>query len=809
MSSRLIIDSVEIEGFKVFKSRVSFNFIEGINVIHGPIGSGKSSIIQSIEFALYGSQMEMRERVARLIDLINENSDEASVTLRLGGNVIVRRLRRRGDAAYQALTINGNRASDSDIVAMLRIDDDDFERFVSINHKTLEELVYGPVKRRTLAIDRLFGLEFLEVLGDTLPVKQVNEAINERKQRLANIREVEDLLRKYGSIKAAMDKKNSLAAKIDSIREQIKSISSAYVELANRRSKYVEAIKKVEEQYTRYLHVRERLRQLEEELKGIREEDYGETLIKGSLEVVRRMLVPRLESAMLQDLAEKLEKASTIDELLELSFNGVNALDNKVHELEEDLEARRRSRDELSRLIDRIRDELSSITERVNALEKGAKQYVEYAKKYGDLSKVKADLESARAEYSELETMTRVKSSALEILNYLIREIELHGEATCPVYGFKVTRDRLSELKERLNSLRDELSRLRIMEIRERISELERVSIEMESLYNQYTQYQELISKAEEYKAQLNQYLERLQKLERSITDLERRIKEYRGIVELARRRIEEAEAKYLILRKIRERDSLRLEEANLLNELKGSGVNLEEAVSIDEAIRDMERKMDELRRSLEEATAEYMQLDTVLSRISHGDVDVEKLLSEVKELEEINARFQRVLSRLKDIQGRVRADVAGIIQSKVASMFKQLYPYSDLEGISVKLKWRRDGGSDYVLYAIRGGRDVPVSRLSDGQRLTLAQSFVLAVYKLMNHNAGFILMDEPIPYVDISAKETFSQTIIKAVAEGMIRQVILATQDDRLVDALIRNAEGGGIKVNLIKLQRPGINPT
>ncbi|MFP3301646.1 MAG: AAA family ATPase [Caldivirga sp.] len=804
MSNRLTITSLELEGFRVFKGRVGFNFIDGINIIHGPIGSGKSSIIQAIEFALYGNQLEARERVAKLSDLINEESSEASVTLRLGNNMIVRRLTRRGDSTYQSLTLNGNRVPDEEVVALLGIDNDDFERFILVSHKTLEELVYGPVKRRTIAIDRLFGLEFLEILGNVLPIRQVNEAIEARKQRLASIREVEDLLRRYGSIKAAVDRRSRLAAEVEGIRDQIKSISSAYVELANRRSKYLEAIRKVEEQYTRYLYVRERLRQLEEELRGVREEDYGETLIKGSLEVIRHMLMPRLETAMLQDLAERLEKATTIDELLELSYSGVNALNGKVRELEEELEEMRRSREELNRLIERARGELASITERLNNLEKAARQYSEYAKRYGDLSKVKADLEEARARYSELEATARVKASALEVLNYLIREIELHGEATCPVYGFKVTQDKLGELKERASGLQRELSELRVIDVKNRISELEGVAVEMENLYNQYLQYQELTNRAGEYKAQLSQYLDKLQRVERSIADLERRIREYKSVVELASKRLEETEKRYLIHRKLKERDSLRAEEDRLLNELKGSGVNLEEAVSVDEAMRDMERRMDELRKRLEEATAEYMQLDTVLSRVSQGEVDVEKLLSEVKELEDINARFQRILGRLREVQGKVRGRVVEMIQSNVANLFRQLYPYSDLEGITVRLKERRGGGSDYVLYATRGGRDVPISRLSDGQRLTLAQSFVLAVYRLMQHNAGFILMDEPIPYVDVNAKETFSATITKAVEEGVIRQVILATQDNELLEALLRNADRGNVKSNVIKLQRP-----
>lgn len=119
-------------------------FGDGINVIHGPVGSGKTSIVQAIEYALYGTQLEVKERVSKLADLINEDSNSSLVRLVLTDGIeITRELKRSGETARESPTamIEGTRYKGDDVnpkvIEFLGVDDDDFERFVLVTHRTL------------------------------------------------------------------------------------------------------------------------------------------------------------------------------------------------------------------------------------------------------------------------------------------------------------------------------------------------------------------------------------------------------------------------------------------------------------------------------------------------------------------------------------------------------------------------------------------------------------------------------------------------------------------------------------------------
>lgn len=118
------IGKIELINFKVFKGEKIFELGPGLTLIHGPIGVGKSSLIQSIEYALYGEQLEIKEKIARLSDLINEDSDYAKVggiSFLDGKNRlnIERSLVRQKDSARQEIIIDGNKGDENELSKLI------------------------------------------------------------------------------------------------------------------------------------------------------------------------------------------------------------------------------------------------------------------------------------------------------------------------------------------------------------------------------------------------------------------------------------------------------------------------------------------------------------------------------------------------------------------------------------------------------------------------------------------------------------------------------------------------------------------
>ncbi|HDI31693.1 MAG TPA: SMC family ATPase, partial [Thermofilum sp.] len=77
----LVLREIKVRGFKAFKDEVWFKIDKPIFILTGPIGSGKSSILDAIEYGLYGRTKDVRRRIIKREDLINDFSNKLQVSL--------------------------------------------------------------------------------------------------------------------------------------------------------------------------------------------------------------------------------------------------------------------------------------------------------------------------------------------------------------------------------------------------------------------------------------------------------------------------------------------------------------------------------------------------------------------------------------------------------------------------------------------------------------------------------------------------------------------------------------------------------
>ena len=88
----MIIKRISVENFRSYKSQ-EINFPKGSTLLSGDIGTGKTTILLAIEFALFGLQPGQKGNY-----LLRSNSDEAKVILEFetdGKNVNIERTLKR------------------------------------------------------------------------------------------------------------------------------------------------------------------------------------------------------------------------------------------------------------------------------------------------------------------------------------------------------------------------------------------------------------------------------------------------------------------------------------------------------------------------------------------------------------------------------------------------------------------------------------------------------------------------------------------------------------------------------------------
>jgi len=782
------IGELILEDFRGFRGRHRVSFIDGINVIHGPVGSGKSSVIQAIEYAIYGNQLEVKERISKLADLINEDSGRAVVRLTLTGASIMRELRRIGDSVreYMELIIDGSTISDEDearsrLMELLGIDEEDFERFILVTHRTLEGFIYGAKTRRNILIDKLFGLEILENIRRAIPMAQLERMINELRYKLASLSELPQVLAKYGSVERARARLEELRSSISELRREEEELSLEYSRLLEERGRIMASFRNLEELYRDYTEVRLRRSSLEGELRG---EGPSEVSVRILLEQLRDELVNRLEEYALVSDADELGGLAVRDmgEALLRIYEGFRKLVRLREKLIEDRDELLRARSDLSLSIERLKVTVRELELRLNQLEPSLREYLSIIEPYGNINALRAKVEEARVRARE----TKLREALIEVIKHALMEART-GRTQCPVCGRSI---RVSQIEEKLRELERAVSEDL------GLGQLEEALRRAESLKPLVDEYDALSARLRETKSQLESLTDRLESIEKTLRDLERRIERLGTFLEGFKSKLDNADSMVATLRKRRELEELRKKERELLSKLSSAGFDVNLMNEIEGRIRHVEDRLMRVRVRLREDSAELSRLELALSKLGPGD-DPSLLRRRLEYLEDLYSRLGRIKDGLRDVQGKAREIMVKRIRDNVDEIFKFLYPYPDLSGAGIEID---PEGGDYVLYAVRRGRRVPVPRLSDGQRLALALSFILAVNKSTRHNVEFLLMDEPIPYVDSNMREAFAKLLSQLVRGGFVRQVIIATQSEELVNDIVRELGNASKVIRIIK---------
>jgi len=206
----LKIKKVEIEGFRGFTQKTSIEFENPITLLHGGNHQGKSSVLNAIEWCLYGDECigeksGIRERVGKgemAWRVVNDKSEKAQVKLEIegeqGGFTITRTEAKGKGKKGKSIKIslpNGTEKevdeADQEIARLLRVSFKDFATTVYQHQETIHDFVMQKPSEQSDVMDRLLGLsDYRNILdgikkSDVLKVqRELSEEFNEFQTRL-------------------------------------------------------------------------------------------------------------------------------------------------------------------------------------------------------------------------------------------------------------------------------------------------------------------------------------------------------------------------------------------------------------------------------------------------------------------------------------------------------------------------------------------------------------------------------------------------------------------------------------------------
>jgi len=750
-----LIREVELSNFRSI-SNGKVVLTRGINFIHGLNGAGKSTFLDAVAFALYGSEWARKSGV-KLQSFVKLGRGMAKVRVTLAGEDDQYTVQRviAGDKldAHQTYIIDGDghkvAARDKEVTAfiekMLGIDADLFTRLLYIRQGEIRAILDNDKSGRN-RLDSVIKIDALTKLQDSV-IKEIRRSIEK------------DVAALDGQAKELSRQLSVTSTRLKEMEERITRINGELME-KEKEGKELEA----------------KLSELEGEARGLEEKE-------------KEAYTLRIQLSQLMDKEKSLKAKLS---RLENELRSVVEERKRIEELRKRLDALRPKAERYGELRKR-EEELRKDHEELGKLEKEAAikddqlMDIEY-----ELEQEKSEAEELRGEIKELEEKEKERREAMEEarsqlreaennraaieveLKHVETEIELlrRGGSTCPLCGrsltiteaeellrkredkanelrnrlrektreIEETQRRLRDAEEALNRLRSELSRKR-----GRLEDLEgRINQEVNKLNQVRGELEDIRNRIERLKPRGEEY----EKIEEEIRGIRGEAEEYEKIEEEYRKRMEQLSGHT-------ENEAAMLREQ--LIEVQREGENITARLQVLEPMLvkagETKKKLEETKKKLEEVRAMGAELRGALTQLINETEKTRQEESNIRNrLEEARRRLgglQSSLSTLNMLGDAVEAAKPLIRKAFIDAMNEELREaFTALRHKEAYVDIRMDG--DYDIYVKRGdGKEIPLEALSMGEKNLVALIFRYAMAKVILGRIPIIMLDEPTEHLD------------------------------------------------------------
>ncbi|MCK4336180.1 MAG: AAA family ATPase [Candidatus Aenigmarchaeota archaeon] len=740
-----------------------FSFSKSVNALIGIMGSGKTSVMQAIAFALFGTFSGLSSRRLGLDDLIMKkphSKDFASVEIEFavdGKNYVVKRTIEKGKGTTSAEIREGEKLLEvnpqgvtREVQRILQMDYDLFQRAVYSEQNALDYFLQIPKGKRMQQIDSMLKLDRYEKARESA-VSIRNKIFERRKERLRIIEDLKE--RKFDQ------RISDLNIEIAGKQEEAGLLEEKVLKVEVKRRKLSEKVVSYEGDHELFNEVAKKT----------------ESLVSRVSEMERQIKSKRL----------KLKGMKISKEILGKLTKEIVSLEVKIEERENEVRIlRERVSSKNSRILflrDQIKESklrLSESKEKEMGMKKLEKLLGENPEK--NLGEMLDNLETAKKKLYSLEARKKEIERGLT-------ELEGAGEK-CPVCESKLTKTRKSELIEH------RLVHMGEIEVKAREAE-EKISKETRKIDT----FRESVKKYNEIKRDL-----------KDIVPLKEKIKENEGKIALVRKEvgkivseIRKKEKEEKNLRKTLEGLSVKkgrtedlLGEKEELENLRGEKGGLEKQMKgLKTQMRILERKLKgmdikSLRIELQEAVGLSRGMEIKLKDLEEILKDKVSILKEFEEQRDTFLKYKEEVSKyekviesmdifvsvLRNTQNQLRDEFLKTVNYIMNEIWGELYPYRDFSEIRILVE------KDYVLQLKGTMGWVNVDLVSGGERSLASLALRIAFSLAFTPNLRWLILDEPTHNLDANAIEHFG-SVLRDRMESIIDQVFLITHEERLSD--------------------------
>ena len=762
----MILKRVDIQDFRSHK-QTSVGFGPGISVIVGDNGSGKTSILDSVNFALFKQKAGVN-----VDDLIRRGAEGAEVSVTFDANGRTFRVTRGrktgrayGSALYrvdegEALIVKGEEEITKEIEGILGMGGELFTSAVYIKQGEIDSLVSAQPSVRKEHVGKLLGADELERTH-----KGMGEILREYEGRVdglsslpGDIKEMENAAKEKKDSAKVLSEGLKKASKISVlVKKDLKDVQAALKDL--------ERLKDIE---TKRSELEIRLKNLREKIGEIEEH---EKELKKTQDFHDKYTAIEKEIKSLDDRSKKLYMHQDRKEALSRELKIVGKT--------------------LSQLGDAIKDDFEDYSEILG-------------RKFTDFEKLEKhrDVLLERLETEAEKVDKKIKSASIKIsaaseknreIEKAVFELERAG-AKCPVcrgpLDKKHKKELLSEYSQKIEkNLKDvEGWESSLEELKEESQKIDASlkgsrNINIELLKSQIEKRGDVEKKLEKIKSELTANEEALKGLSEIEKTLQKKENEKSNLLEKNNRFIA---AKSYLRKYLPEKDEFRADAKNIENQclkLEKNAKKLGGPLDV-KKFEKLKIKERELQGQFGDSKVREVRLESDIARIKDEIKNSKKRLMELKLKEKERRKLSKFLVLLEDIrrlfhkdelQRDLRTRALPLVESYTREIFEMFdLPYTDLE---------LTDDFNVVLYSSHGEESVDM--LSGGERIAAALALRMGIAKALSGSAmELIILDEPTIHLDSQRRQDLVEIIKKL---SLVPQTIVVTHDKEFEQAADR----------------------